>query len=138
MECEATVVSNSGATVTIYLYNNIHSGDAVTLVAEGVTNAPAPGAISISTTSDPVAQSVTSASATASPASVQLSSYAPSATSTYQVNFTTTLGLTGSTTVTLSAPMGTVFASSALRCQFDVWDDNANAYECRDESHRNR
>ena len=73
VECEATVVSNSGATVAIYLYNNIHSGDAVTLVAEGVTNAPAPGAISISTTSDPVARArFTSASATASPTSVQL------------------------------------------------------------------
>jgi hypothetical protein len=130
--CVTATTSNSGATVTIYPYINVHAGDEVTLVATGVTNAGASGTLKISTSSDPITQSVSTAAATSSPASLQLSSYTPSASgTTYQVNFTTSHGLTtGSSTITLAAPTGTAFASTIPGRTFEVVDDDTTSVAC--------
>jgi len=129
--CGTITVTNSGATLT-FVENNItiRPGDQVTVVATGVTNAAASGTLNISTSSDPTSKSVTTSGPSASPASLQLGSYTPSATEvTYQVNFTTTHGISGgSSQITLAAPSGTVFASSP-NCYF-VYDDTSGTSEC--------
>jgi trimeric autotransporter adhesin len=129
--CGDITVSNSGATLS-YIENNINinSGDEITVVATGVTNAAASGTLKISTSSDPTARSVTTGAATSGPANLQIGSYTPSATeTTYQVNFTTTHGFTGGTTqITLAAPSGTDFGSTS-DC-YDVIDDTTDSFLC--------
>jgi hypothetical protein len=129
--CGVITVSNSGATLTFAEASvDVRPGDEITVVATGVKNAATSGTLNISTSSDPTAQSVPTDFWTASPASLQLGSYAPSSTAnTYQVNFTTIHGLTEGSTITLSAPSGTDFVSTPS-CTL-VFDDTTDAAICQ-------
>ena len=123
--------ANSDATVTFPSPIRVGAGDEITVVVTGVDNAPSAGTLDISTSSDPSPESVSTGSATSSPASLQLSSYAPSATGTiYQANFTTSHGLTTSSTITLTAPSGTVFSSNVGDDTYCVIDDSTHTAEC--------
>ena len=121
------VTSNGGATVALSTYDScgtIAGGDTVLVTASQVSNPTTTSTgdvVTVSTSSDPVAAqtstyAITAAQAVTSP-SVALSTTAAGATNvTYDVRFTTSS--TGAlapyySTITLAAPMGTTFTSSA-------------------------
>jgi hypothetical protein len=133
-DSETAVLSNGNSTAT-FKTPNVNAGDVVTAVAYGVQNSSASGGnLDFSTSSNTRAVklplTLVSESSVESPM-LTLSSTTPGATGVmYSVGFTATNSLTGGvasqSTVTLSAPAGTVFPNA-----------NDDYYVCNDTSDPN-
>lgn len=128
-----SLASGGGTSAVTLRVDTSNPGDLLSIQVFGVTNPTSTGshALSVSTTSDPatVTRNYTIVAAQSVQDSfVQLSSYAPSATGvTWSIGFVAPQRMSGgSSTITLTAPAGTVFPSGALTC-WDPSTDSPNA-----------
>lgn len=113
--------ADGGATLTVVVPFVVAAGDRLTLVYNGVTNAPTGGdqvsAFSTSSDTTPADASLGSSPGKSVEApDVTLSSTAPGGTAVYNVSFTASAGggmAAGSGGITLAGPAGTVFSPAA-------------------------
>ncbi len=138
-------LTDNGATATFSPGEPVRAGDQISISMDGVTN-PASGTsdtISVSTTSDPVittsgSYAIGTATAVGSP-SVSVSASSASASGVvYTVGFEATSALVAAySTVTVSAPAGTVFSNGVASYLADTTHSSGSGYTYADETSAN-